>query len=110
MAGPRKERIARNESAFRELNERLDSRVHRDRERVGFAGFVCECGDPECDATVRLELPTYEEIRRDPRMFFLIPGHEAPDSEDVVDRGDGYLVIRKHDDVAEIVEERHRST
>ncbi len=106
MADPRKERIARNERAFRELNESLESRVHRDHQRVAFAGFVCECGDPECDATVRLELSTYEEIRRDPRLFFLIPGHEAPDAEDVIDRGDGYLVIRKHEDVAGIVEDR----
>lgn len=110
MADPHKERIARNETAFRELNETLESRVHRDRERIAFAGFVCECGDRDCDATIRLELSSYEEIRSDPLLFFLVPGHETRDAEDVVRRGAGYLVVRKHEDVAEIAEDRHRGT
>lgn len=104
MATDRKERIARNESVFRELNEGLESSVHRDRAPLEYAGFVCECGDGECDATVRLQLATYEEIRRDDRLFFLVPGHEVPDAEDVVAEGDGYLVVRKHEDVAEFVD------
>lgn len=105
MASERTERIARNESAFRALNENLEASVHRGRPQEDFAGFVCECGDAECDATVRLDLPTYESIRQDAQLFFLVPGHETPDVEDVVDGGDDYLVVRKHEDVAEIVEQ-----
>ena len=108
MANDRKERIAHNESAFRELNERLETSVHRDRPAEDFAGFVCECGNPECDATVRLQLATYEEIRQNDKLFFIVPGHEVPDTEDVIDEGRGYVVVRKHDDVAEAVEESSR--
>ena len=106
MADPRAARIARNESAFRELNEKLEASVHRGRPDEDYAGFVCECGDPACDDTVRLALPTYESIRQDARLFFVAPGHEAPDVEDVVDREDGFSIVRKHEEVAELVDDR----
>ena len=104
MASPRKERIARNENAFRELNESLENSVHRRRTDEDLGGFVCECGDGECEDVVRLRLASYEEIRHDPQLFFVVPGHELPEAEDVVRRGDGYLVVRKHGDVADITE------
>ena len=108
MATDRTRRIARNESAFRELNEGLEQNVHRDRAPGRYAGFVCECGHADCEATVRMPLAKYEEIRRDDRLFFLVPGHEAPDAEDVIGEGDGYLVVRKHDDVADLVDRSGR--
>jgi hypothetical protein len=104
MADLRKERIACNEGAFRELNESLESHVHRGRPEGDYAGFVCECGNGDCDAIVQLDLATYERIRDDPMLFFAVRGHEAPDTEDVVDDGGHYVILRKHDDVAEIAE------
>ena len=104
MSTARKERIARNESAFRELNESLESNVHRRRTQPEYAGFVCECGHSQCDTTIRVDLDTFEAIRKDEQLFFVVPGHEIPDAEDVVDDRDGYLVVRKHVDVAELVD------
>jgi hypothetical protein len=101
----RKERIARNETIFRELNESLETHVHGGRSATDLAGFVCECGELDCEATVRLELSDYETTRRDPRQFVLVPGHELPDAEDVVRNGDGYIVVRKHEDAADVVEQ-----
>jgi hypothetical protein len=105
MATDRHERIARNESAFRKLNESLQDSVHRTRTDEDLAGFVCECGDSECEEIVRLRLSAFEEIRQDSQLFFVVPGHEIPDAEDVVDDRDGYLVVRKHEDVAEMAEQ-----
>jgi len=103
MAEPREERITRNEASFRSLNESLGGRVHDpDTNR---AGFVCECGDADCAATVRVNMERYEEVRRDPHLFLIEPGHEILDVEDVVQRTDGFLVVRKHDDVSDIVHE-----
>lgn len=104
MATERKERLARNEAAFRELNESLEANVHRGRTQPEHAGFVCECGDGDCDITLRVPLSAYAKVREDDRLFIVVPGHQLLDAEDVVDEGDGYLVVRKHDDVAEIVE------
>lgn len=104
MASARKERIALNESAFRELNERLKANVHRADARLEYAGFVCECGDADCDTIVRMPLPAYEKVREDSMLFFVVAGHEATDAEDVVEDGDGYFVVRKHEDVADVVD------
>lgn len=104
MAPARKERIAHNENAFRELNESLEDSVHRRRSAEDLAGFVCECGDGDCDEIVRLTIEAYEEIRDDSRLFFVVPGHDMAVAEDVVRRRDGYFVVRKHVDVADIAE------
>ncbi|MEY2513579.1 MAG: hypothetical protein QOJ89_937 [bacterium] len=104
MAGQRKERIAYNEAAFRDLNDSLERDVHRGRTQTEYAGFVCECGDPDCDDVIRLDLDTYESIRQDAQLFFTLRGHEAPEAEDVVDGNDRYVVVRKHDDVAGIAQ------
>ena len=104
MPDPRTERMALNESAFRNLNESLGSSVHRGMAEGHLAGFVCECGDSDCDATIRMPMPAYEAIRTDSCLFFLVPGHEAPDVEDVVEEADGYNVVRKHSDVSELVD------
>ena len=104
MASERKERIARNEASFRELNDRLESDVHRGNTEPDFAGFVCECGSEDCDTTIRVALESYAAVREDDKLFMVVPGHELPDAEDVVDERDGYVVVRKHDDVSEIVE------
>ena len=104
MPSDRHVRIARNESAFRNLNESLQDSVHRTRSDDDLAGFVCECGDGECEEIVRLSLSAFEEIRQDSLLFFVVPGHEIPDAEDVVDERDGYLIVRKHQDTAEFAE------
>ncbi|HEV7808858.1 MAG TPA: hypothetical protein VGO80_23850 [Solirubrobacteraceae bacterium] len=104
MASQRKQRIAYNEGAFRQLNESLERDVHRGRTQSEYAGFVCECGDPDCDDVIRVDLETYESIRADAQLFFAVRGHEVLDAEDVVDGNDRYVVVRKHDDVADIAE------
>lgn len=103
MATERKERIARNEVSFRDLNQSLEANVHSGQSQPDYAGFVCECGDGDCDTTVRVPLDAYASVREDNRLFIVVPGHQISDTEDVVDEGDGYLVVRKHDDVVGIV-------
>ena len=103
MAESREERIARNEAGFRSLNESLGGQVHDPT--TNFAGFVCECGDMECAAILRGDMDRYEEVRADARLFLVAPGHEIEDVEDVVQRTEGFLVVRKHADVADVVQE-----
>ena len=104
MSSERKARIAYNESAFRDLNESLARDVHRGRTQREYAGFVCECGNPECEDVIRVPLDAYESIRGDSQLFFAVRGHEEPDAEDVVDGNDRYVVVRKHEDVAGIAQ------
>jgi len=104
MAQSREERLARNEASFRSLNDSLGAHVHERLSGSGSKpGFVCECGNADCDDVIQVKLSAYEEVRRDPCLFLLRPGHELPDVEDVVERNDLYVVVRKHDEVRDVV-------
>jgi hypothetical protein len=52
-------RIARTESLFRNVNERIAESAQR-TENEG-AAFVCECGDADCTEKVEAPLGVYEE-------------------------------------------------
>lgn len=90
----RKERLARNEALFREVNER----VEEISERAGLdtIDFICECGDVDCTMPISLTTPEYERIRADPVLFAVVPGHAIPEVEDVVTESDRFQVVRKH--------------
>jgi hypothetical protein len=89
----RKERLARNESHARDLNERF-----------GLGRFVCECSDPDCMQVIRLPLEIYRSVRADDRRFLIAPDHEMPEIEDVVVKRKNWTVVRKRDEVAHVVE------
>jgi hypothetical protein len=88
----REERIARNEVLFREVNERVKDLTPSE----GGIEFICECGDEECIDRVSLSADEYERVRSDPVEFFVKPGHEILDVEEVVETHDHYLLVRKH--------------
>jgi hypothetical protein len=88
----REERIARNEVLFREVNERVKDLTPSE----GGIEFICECGYEECIERVVLTSEEYERVRSDPVEFFVKPGHEIPDVEEVVEAHDRYLLVRKH--------------
>ena len=96
----RLERRARNETLFREVNDRIEE-LSEDVERQGIApegGFVefrCECGREDCDDRVRLTIAEYRHVRTDNDRFALWPGHETLEIERVVERGERYVVVDK---------------
>lgn len=103
----REERLARNENHFREINESLsDKHVHAVVVRSGPLPFVCECASPECTEAVELTLAEYREVRRDPRLFIVVPGHENPAAERVVEVKPGYAIVEKVGDAAAVAEEQ----
>jgi hypothetical protein len=48
-------------------------------------------------------LAVYEEIRSDPTLFLVAPGHELPEIEVVIRRSVEYQVVRKDGEAAELV-------
>jgi hypothetical protein len=96
----REERLAANEARFREINEGAQPQ----RERGAGGRFVCECGDLSCTHWLTMPLDDYEEVRRHPRRFVIDPTHEMPDVERVVERGDGWSVVEKPEDLAHVVD------
>jgi hypothetical protein len=99
------ERFVRNESLFREVNERIAD-VNEDVEVEDETEFLCECGNENCLETVRLTRTDYERIRADGTRFVLKPGHEEESVETVVERTPEFIVIVKRGEPGEDAEER----
>jgi len=100
----RDERIALNEARFREINDRVRDDLADLHEPPELIGFVCECGHLDCRGQIELTDGEYASVRSDPMQFAVVPGHEMPEAEDVVERAERFTIIRKHENVRGIVE------
>jgi hypothetical protein len=93
----RAERVARNESTARAVNEQLE-RGHRDQNQpADHLRILCECGWPDCDRGIALTVAEYEHVRADPREFLVVADHVVGDVERVVARTDRYAVVAKRE-------------
>jgi hypothetical protein len=101
-------RIAENEALFRDLNEEVEAVAH------SFSGggesrafeFLCECGDATCAQRIPVTLDAYESVRSSPVAFVVVPGHEIPAVERVIEARAEYSIIEKLGETAEIARER----
>ena len=104
--GVAEERVAGNEALFREVNERMaeaaDQFAGREDESTAIE-FVCECGRTGCAEKMAMTLAEYEHVRSEPTYFAVVPGHELPEIERVVERHANYLVVEKSDEDADQV-------
>jgi hypothetical protein len=87
----RRERAARNQSLFREVNERIEELVVSS----SYVSFVCECFDVNCAAPLSLTVEEYEQVRDDSNRFVVAPGHYAAEVEVVVQDTGRYVVVAK---------------
>jgi hypothetical protein len=92
-----RERIAKTESLFRNVNEGIREASHRLDSEI--AHFICECGEPTCTEHIRVPLEEYEEVREHPTRFLVRPGHVKGPIERVVEQERHYSVIEKLDRV-----------
>jgi hypothetical protein len=98
MAGPEDEtvRAARNQSLYRDVNERIQDLNAAFDDVLSFSGeWVCECADEMCTAPLELTLAEYEVVRSHPNHFAVLPGHVYPEVERVVAERRGYVVVSK---------------
>jgi hypothetical protein len=86
-------RIARTESVFRHVNERIAETA--ETFDTGDAEFVCECADVDCQQRIEAPLTEYEHVREEPTTFLVAEGHELPAHEHVRRRRRGYLIVEK---------------
>jgi hypothetical protein len=102
----REVRAARNQSLFREINERLKETNDAFAEVVGTYAIACECADLECMETLEIGPVDYRAVRKSPRRFVVLRGHVYPDVERIVDEPDGseYVVVEKERLAATVAE------
>ena len=94
------ERLAHNQTLFREVNERIQY-LGEVNERIGYSAegatseFVCECSSTECISTIELTVVEYERVRSNPTWFVIKPDHDLAQIERVVSRDDGFAVVER---------------
>lgn len=104
-------RLVENEIVFRQLNEQIQkgideaNRIAAEDEQSHLRiqqskdddplHFYCECADENCVRRVVLSHHDYNTIHRRRDHFVILPGHERPQVEDVVQREEGYFVVEK---------------
>jgi hypothetical protein len=99
------ERVARNDSVFRNANERISGSASE----YGVGGllpFLCECADARCNEIVRLTAAEYEAVRASGRQFLNARGHEENKFQTrVIRRYERYEVHEKIGCAGEIADE-----
>jgi hypothetical protein len=91
---PRTVRKGRNQALFRQVNERIAEIAADYAVANGVADFVCECSHLGCTEQVKMPTTAYGRIRDELTTFIVLAGHEDLEHEEVVERHDGYLIVR----------------
>jgi hypothetical protein len=86
---PRLQRDAQTEGFFRAINDEIG------RADGAATDYVCECGNPVCAEPIVLSAEILLRLHSEPDLFVVLPGHEIRDVETVVERGDGFVIIRR---------------
>jgi hypothetical protein len=98
-------RAARNQALFREVNERVKEVTDGAMaDRFG-REWVCECSDETCTEHIAMTMEDYEAMREDPTHFAVAPNHVDPGVEVIVEQREGYWMVEKLGEAAEVVEE-----
>jgi hypothetical protein len=100
----REARLAKNESLFREVNERIAEAARRTLV-LPDAEFLCECGRPECLDRVLVPLDEYEAVRSHADRFVLAVGHDQPEVDRVLGAAQAYVVVEKTGEAAAVAEQ-----
>jgi|tagenome__1003787_1003787.scaffolds.fasta_scaffold20293641_2 hypothetical protein len=86
--------IGRHQSLFREVNERIDELVENFDLRDELP-ILCECGTTDCNERIVLTQTEYDSLRLIPTHFAVLPGHDIPGVERVVEQNERFLIVEK---------------
>ena len=94
--------VAGNEPMHRRVNEAIERGRWPGEDEA--RSFRCECARRGCSSLIELTSEQYEVLRSHPRRFAVVPGHEEPEMEDVIETHPGYLFVEKRGQAARIAE------
>ena len=69
--------------------------IERDTSAWSDPDVICECSRAGCIERVEVTHEEYEHVRSEGTRFLVVPGHENPSVEKVVERHPTYLVVEK---------------
>jgi hypothetical protein len=101
MAEDEQQRIARNESIFRNVNEAIES-GHWPGEDATPLAFRCECGRLGCSRLIEITVGDYERVRAHARRFLIVCDHDISKAETVVETHADYVVVEKRGEAGRV--------
>ena len=66
---------------------------------------LCECANATRTSTLQITLTEYATVRARGNRFAVIPGHEDPALERIVEHNERFLVVEKTGDAAEVAQD-----
>jgi hypothetical protein len=108
---PRDERLARNQSTFRDINERLGMLRPAAHDDVPLEEFLCECAHDACVEQISMTPAELDDVRSSPVTFAVFPAeeHVFPEVERVVSRSDRFWVVEKQGAAGEVARAESRA-
>ena len=108
---PSQRRLAENEVVFRQTNQQIPKNLAAVKELAEEdnqqsivkniddipVSFYCECSDEKCRERIVLKPAEYTALHQNSSQFIVIPGHEVPTIERVVNKSNDYLVVEKYE-------------
>jgi hypothetical protein len=90
-----RDKEARNQALFREVNERIEQ-LAEDFGTDGQNQLICECGDRECTEKIELTAAEYERVRAYASRFVVALNHENPETESIVEQNERFAVVETY--------------
>ncbi len=100
------ERAARNEEIFRGVNEQIEQGAEQHAVSSPLP-FHCECGQAACVETIEIPPARYAAIVRERYHFVVLPGHEQPQIERIVESEPEFVVVEKIGEAREQIDRDH---
>jgi hypothetical protein len=94
---------------MREVNDRIIDVLPRPR-LTRSLDILCECVHNDCTEWLTVEDGDYEDVRSQPRWFFVRPDHVVPGVERIVREGKRFVVVEKVGQAGSIAAEVHDSS
>jgi hypothetical protein len=87
-----KRRLAHNEELFRQVNDAREESTAPGDVRLT---LICECAEQACTGRIQISAGEYRRIRDGESRYIVLPGHEIPEIEHVVDDRGTFEVVEK---------------
>ena len=101
-------KYAENEVVFRKANEAATKELEALQQTSTSEGehdlapndelpmyFYCECADEKCHERIRLTKREYEDLHQSSDQFVILPGHNVPEVERIVQNNQSWMVVEK---------------
>jgi hypothetical protein len=100
------ERAARNEEVFRDVNKRIKEGAEQHAVTSALP-FHCECGRAFCVETIEIPPARYEAIVQERYHFVVLPGHEEPRVERIVESEADVQIVEKIGEARQQIDQDH---